>query len=185
MIDVNQNVLFILQLNNLPSFFKQIPDEIFREAVNSRRELVRVQNTHSIEMQAVRVTNQMEKENEFTEKNSTHQLICDVLSSNLELLPEVASIAEIESKFKSFKKHLKTVGRGSTKLSNNLGIRQYQMGLILFISNNIKKFKPALWDFKNFEVKSSVNPKEKCILSVAKFVSLDILTLIENENDEV
>ena len=43
----------------------------------------------------------MEKEHEFTEKNSTHQLICDVLSSNLELLPEVASMAEIESKFTS------------------------------------------------------------------------------------
>ena len=136
-----------------------------------------------VEQQSIRINNQLDREAESTEKNSKHQLICDVLALNLEFVPE--TVSEIEAKFKSFKNYLKNAGRESTKLSSNLGIRQFQLGLILFISSNIRQYKPSLWDPKFFEVKSSVNPKEKCKLAVEKFRTLDILTLIENDQDEV
>ena len=172
----------MFQLNNLPSFFHEIPDQIFHEVINSRRKLVAAQNLRSIEQQSIRVTNHIAKENESSAKTSIHELICEVLTSNLEFIPESGSSSEIESKFKLFKEFLKGVGRESTKLSAGLGIRQFRMGLLLFISLNIKKFKPSLWDSKSFEVKASINPKEKCKSAIEKFVSLDILTLIKNQD---
>ena len=173
------------QLNHLPSFFHKIPDEVFRKATSSRRKLVAEQSEYSVEQQAIRIINHMDKENEFTKKSSTHQLICDILNSHLEFVPEAGTTPEIESKFKLFKQYLKTIGRESTKLSTSLGIRQFQMGLILFISLKIKQFQLSLWNSKDFEVKSSVNPKDKCKSAIEKFISLDISTLIENEDDEV
>ena len=170
------------QLNNLPSFFHEIPDNVFHNATNSRRKLVEEQNLRSIEQQSIRVTNHIAKENESTAKNSIHELICEVLESNLEFIPESGLSSETESKFKSFKQFLKGVGRESTKLSTSLGIRQFRMGLLLFISLNIKKFQPSLWDSKSFEVKSSTNPTDKCKRAIEKFVSLDILTLIKNQD---
>ena len=172
----------LFQLNNLPSFFNEIPDRVFHEGINSRRKLVAEQNLRSIEQQSIRVTNHIAKENESTAKNSVHELICEVLTANLEFIPESGTSSEIDSKFKLLKQFLKGVGRESTKLSAGLGIRQFKIGLLLFISLNIKKFKPSLWDPKSFEVKPSTNPKEKCKSAIEKFISLDILTLMKNQD---
>ena len=53
------------QLNHLPSFFHKIPDEVFRKATSSRRKLVAEQSEYSVEQQAIRIINHMDKENEF------------------------------------------------------------------------------------------------------------------------
>ena len=64
-------------------------------------------------------------------------------------------------------------------------MRQFQLGLLLYISENIKKFKPALFDPKLYTVKPSRDPKEKTLNAIETFRSLDIATLIENEHDEI
>ena len=172
-------------MNKITKYFNDISDDIFHEAVSNRRTYNLNKKKYTYEMQAIRLRNGSDKEKESNEKSNISNLIVDILSDNSEFVPEIATTAAISEKFSLFKKFIKSAGQQSTKLSNNLGVRQFKLGLLLYIGQNIQKYQPALYDPKKYSVKPSTNPNEKCLEAIDRFRSLDIATLIENENDEI
>ena len=172
-------------MNKITQYFDDIPEEVFRSAVKNRKKYNFNKQTYMYEQSAIRLRNGLDKETESATKSNVSKLISDVLCDHDEFIPEFASNIEIEAKHKSFKKFIKTAGPETTKLSNSIGVRQFQLGLLLFISSQIKKYKPALFDPKLYSVKASRDPKVKCLAAIERFRSLDIATLIENEHDEI
>ena len=172
-------------MNKITNQFDEIPDEIFREAIRKRKEYNLNKRKYMYEQAAIRVQNGLDKEKESATKSNVSKLIFDILTDHDEFIPQTATTMEIEMKHRNFKKFVKTAGVQSTKLSNTIGVRQFQLGLLLYISKNIKKFKPALFDPKLYTVKPSRDPKEKTLNAIETFRSLDIATLIENEHDEI
>lgn len=172
-------------MNKITHYFNDIPENVFREAVNKRKKYNLNKRTYMYEQTAIRLQNGLDKETESATKSNISKLISDVLCDHEDLIPEFATAMEIDAKHKSFKKFIKTAGPQTTKLSNSIGVRQFELGLLLFISTQIKKYKPALFDPKLFSVKASRDPKEKCLAAIERFRSLDIASLIENEHDEI
>ena len=172
-------------MNKISNHFDTIPDEVFREAIRNRKAYILNKRKYSYEQQAIRLRNGLDKEKESATKSNISILIFDVLTNHDEFIPETATTMEIEAKHRAFKTFIRSAGQQSTKLSNSIGVRQFQLGVLLYISENIKKHKPALYDPKLYSVKSSRDPKDKCLKAIDQFRSLDIATLIDNEQDEI
>lgn len=172
-------------MNKITKYFDDIPDDTYRQAITDRRSYNLSKRKYTYEMQAIRLQNGSDKERESNQKSNISNLIVDILSDHSEFVPDIATTAAITDKFNLFKKYIKSAGQQSTKLSNNLGVRQFKLGILLYIGQNIQKYKPALYDPKKYSVKPSTNPNEKCLEAIDRFITLDIETLIENENDEI
>ena len=172
-------------MNKITHYFNDLPDEVFREAITNRKSYNLNKRKYMIEQSSIRLRNGLDKEKESSTKSNVSKLIFDILCDHDEFIPEIATTVEIEAKHRLFKKFIKSAGPQTTKLSNSIGVRQFQLGLLLYISDKIKKFKPALFVPKLYSVKSSKDPKQQCLSAIDRFRSMDIATLVENENDEI